>query len=49
MHAWVNPETQEHHDHETLPHYLGHSPILMIVLSFIAIAAIILGSTLANL
>ncbi len=48
MHAWVNPDTQKHHDRETLPHYLAHSPILMIMLSFIAIAAVILWTTLVS-
>ena len=40
MHPWINPETQN--QPEGVMEFVGHSPVLIVLLSFLGVAALLL-------
>ena len=47
MHPWINPETQQ--QPERLVEFLSHSPVMLVTLAFLAVAALVLAVVLSAL
>lgn len=47
MHQWINPETQG--QPESLTEYVSHTPVMLVMLSFLGVAALVLLVMLISL